>query len=214
VNQDPIIYIVDDDRSVARSLQTTLRGADFKTRAFTSQAAFLKAYNPKRPACLLLDLRLAGANGVDILQDLRARHIGIPVIMITGFGSIPTAVRSLKLGATDFLEKPVDPRSLITSVKAALALDRQRHDEAEGIRALQRRLDSLTPRERTLLCLIAAGRSNKLIAADLDISIKTVANIRAKLIDKMDAVNTADLVRMAMLAEPTLVQRSPVEDET
>lgn len=213
VNAEPVVYIVDDDRSVCRSLQATLRGAGLKCRAFTSAAAFFKAYNAARPGCLLLDIRMPGESGLQVLEELQAKYVPIPVIMMTGFGGVPTAVRSLKLGATDFLEKPIDPRALVAAAQAAIAQDRQRRTLAVEVQELRRRLGTLTDRERTLLRLIVHAKSNKLIAADLGISIKTVVNIRAKLMDRMQALNVADLVRMAVLADPSLLRCGPSAGE-
>jgi two-component system response regulator DctR len=203
MKREPNVFVVDDDAAMRMSTTTLLRAASLPHIAYGSAKAFLADYHPDTPGCLLLDLNLPGMSGMDLIEQLRAQNCLLPVLIISGTGTIPIAVRGMKLGVVDFLEKPVSPGVLIPKVQAAMELDAQRRIDATGLAQLRQQLANLTPRERELLKLLVGGASNKIIAAELGISIKTVENHRAHIMQKTGAVNTADLVRISLLAEST-----------
>lgn len=200
MSEPDLIYIVDDDPSIRSLVEATVRGAGFEARGYASAEEFFAAPAPNRPACLLLDLELPGASGLDLLE----RHFGsssaCPVIIITGKASVQSAVKSMKLGAVDFLEKPFERPVLLKLVQAAVSNDRQHREEAAAIAETQRRLASLSPRERELLAAVIQGKSTKMIADELAISARTVDHHRANLMEKMNAANVADLVRKSLQA--------------
>jgi len=195
-----MVHIIDDDPGVRKSLRLVMESASLAVTVYESGEEFLDAIDPKRPGCIVLDLRMPGIGGLEVLQRLRAAQDEIPAIIISGHADVPTAIRGMKLGAVDLLEKPFEPQALLESVHGAIKIStglQQHRAEQESIR---HRLAKLTPRELTLLKLVVAGMPNKRIARDLRISIKTVANHRANLMAKTGALNAADLARMATLA--------------
>ena len=198
------VYVVDDDPSICALIESTLRTASLDTKCFSSVEAFLPAVAnlaaEQGPCCLLLDLVMPGQSGLDFLEK-QSREIFCPVIMMTGRGTVDNAVRSMKLGASDFLEKPFVPDDLLKRVQDALALSaRNREKETQRV-AVHSRLARLSPRERELLDAIIAGNSTKMVADRLGISARTVDHHRASLMEKMQATNVADLVRMSVEAE-------------
>ena len=203
MNIDPVVFVVDDDAEIRKSTTLLLGSASLRHVAYESAQAFLEDYNADLPGCLLLDLKMPGMNGMELIEQLRAQKCFLPVLVISGTGTIQSAVLGMKLGIVDFLVKPVSPEVLIPKVRAAIELDAQRRTDAAGHAALRQRLARLTARERELLRLLVGGASNKLIASELGISIKTVENHRAHIMEKTGAVNTADLVRVSLLAEAT-----------
>lgn len=200
MNSPPIVYVVDDDTSMRKSTCMLLDAAGFPYREYESANAFFAEYKPEQPGCLLLDLHMPGMSGIDLVERLRAEQAMLPILMVSGTGTIPLAVKGMKLGVLDFLVKPVEPELLMSKVRAALELDSQQRSNAASLGAIRQRLATLTGRERELLRLLVSGMANKNIAAELNISIKTVENHRANLMEKTGALNAADLVRMAMLA--------------
>jgi two-component system response regulator FixJ len=196
---DSTVFVVDDDAAMRRSTAMLLEAADFPCEEFESAAAFLDDYRPARPGCLILDLHMPGMGGLELVERLRGQGVAIPVVVVSGTGTIPLAVQGMKLGVLDFLVKPVDPDVLVEKVRAALDIDRQQRDDAAALVPVRARLASLTPRERQLLKLLVSGLANKQIANELGISIKTVENHRASLMLKTGALNAADLTRMSML---------------
>jgi two-component system response regulator FixJ len=198
---DSIVYVVDDDASIRASVEYVCRAAGRRCVSFASLSDFLDADHPNVPSCLVLDLRLSGECGLDIFDAWKSRgQAGIPIIIVTGTGDVPTAVKSLKLGAMDFLEKPADPILLMARVDQALQSDAAQRSAITERNDNHDRLKDLTTRERELLKMICSGLSNKQISLQLKISIKTVANHRAHILAKAKAVNTADMVRLAVLA--------------
>lgn len=200
LDRPSVIWLVDDDDALRRSLAFTLESAGGKVRPFANPAEFLEAYEPHEAECLVLDLQMPGMNGLDVVRRLRAEGYVIPVIIITAHGDIPSTVAAMRLGALDFLEKPVDRQALIERVAEAMRLSEGQQHKRDAQAQIRARIDALSRRERELLELIIAGRSNKQIAMELHIAEKTVANHRARLMDKMQAGNAADLVRMVMEA--------------
>ena len=197
---DNTVHVIDDDEALRDSLTFLLRTARIDVQSYPSAAAFLEALPETNLSCVITDVRMPGMSGIDLLRRLRERKISVPVIVITGHGDIPLAVEAMRIGATDFLEKPFDDEVLIASVKAAL---RQKEGEAkrqEERAEIEGRLASLSNRERDVLGGLVAGRANKQIAYDLGISPRTVEIYRANLMSKMIAGSLSDLVRMALIA--------------
>lgn len=192
-----IVYVVDDDKSVCRALARLIRSIGLAVETFQSATAFLDYTMPDRPGCLVLDIRLPGLSGLDLQAALHQSAREVPIVFITGYGDVPTSVRAMKGGAFDFLQKPFNDQELLDCVQRALVRSReQRADRAERTE-LQRRYDSLTPREREVLALIVSGKINKQIAGDLGIAEKTIKVHRGRVMEKMQASSVADLVRMA-----------------
>jgi RNA polymerase sigma factor (sigma-70 family) len=195
-----IVYVVDDDAAMRASVEWVCRSQSLACVSYPSAEAFNQDTKPEVPSCLVLDLRLDGECGLDIVQGWRSRgEAGMPVIVVTGAGDVPLAVQSLKLGAMDFLEKPADPQVLLARLKEALANDKRRREKERERSEIRQRLAELTQRERELLKLVCNGLSNKQIGQRLKISVKTVANHRAHVMAKAKAVNTADMVRLATM---------------
>ncbi len=196
----PTVYIVDDDQATRKSLRWLVETLDVQVQTFHCATAFLDAFDPEQPGCLLLDMMMPGMTGLELQQELRRRGIEIPVIIITGFGDIPSAVRAVKNGAVEFLEKPVNDEMLVEQIRKALDLDARRRSERRSVDAVMSRLALLTPREEEILGLVVEGLSSKEIAARLDVSFKTVEAHRAKIMRKMEAESVAQLVRTVVSA--------------
>lgn len=199
MNQEPAVFVVDDDAGMRKSTCVLLESSGFQFRDFDSATAFLESYKRDMVGCLLLDLHMPGMSGIDLVERLRGDQILLPILIVSGTGTVPLAVQGMKLGVLDFLIKPVDPALLLSKVRAAIELDVQQRQNANELNAIRQRLSTLTAREQELLHLLVSGMANKNIASELGISIKTVENHRASLMDKTGALNAADLVRMAML---------------
>lgn len=196
----PEIIIVDDDEAVRDSLRSLLSSSNFQVRSFDSGTAFLDSYETIEAGCVLLDIILEDVNGLDVLERLVQQKSELPVIMMTGHGDIPMAVRAMKVGAADFIEKPYSDELILSSIQRVLdrsVKDRNRGDLAD---AVGKRVTSLTPRERDVLEHLIIGRPNKIIAFKLDISPRTVEVHRARVMEKMQAESLSHLVRMALIA--------------
>lgn len=194
----PKIFIVDDDEEVRASLRALLEAEGYAAEAYESAKAFLASDALSQAGCLIADIRMPDMDGLELQEELMRREAGLPVIIVTGHGDVPLAVRAMKAGAVDFLEKPYDQDVLLASVRRALSEAEQAHERAALAQEIKARLESLTERERQVLDLLAAGRPNKLIAYELDISPRTVEIHRARVMEKMRAKSLADLVRMAV----------------
>ena len=195
---EPTVFVVDDNVGVRKSLSALLESAGLAVEAYASSEEFLAAYDPDRPGCLVLDVRLRQASGLDLQDDLRRRGALLPVIILTGHGNVPTSVRALKAGAVDFLQKPVPPKLLLERVRAALAIDRQARAVSTEHAVVLERLARLTPREREVMELLVAGRTSKEIAAVMDVSVRTVEGHRRMVLSKMDVASAAQLVRVVL----------------
>jgi FixJ family two-component response regulator len=194
---DPIVFIVDDDPSVRRSTERLIRSAGLKVQIFAAAREFLKHPRIEGPACLVLDVRMPGLSGMNLQRELMQAGIHIPIIFITGHGDIPMSVRAMKAGAVEFLTKPFRSRSLLDAVRAAIERDRSAHKERSETGELRQRYEQLTPREREVMALVAAGLLNKQVAGDLATTERTIKFHRAHIMQKMGAESLADLVRMA-----------------
>ena len=192
----PIVFVVDDDLSVRRSTERLIRSAGLEVQSFASAREFLTHPRPERPACLVLDVRMPGLSGIDLQLELTNSGIQIPIIFITAHGDIPMSVRAMKAGAAEFLTKPFRSRTLLDAVRAAIDRDRAASKDRADIEALRQRYEQLTPREREVLPLVAAGLLNKQVADKLATTERTIKFHRAHIMQKVHAVSVADLVRM------------------
>ncbi len=199
VKQQPTkVFIVDDDEAVRNSLRLLVKSVGLSAVTANSAQEFLATYDAADPGCLILDVRMPGMSGIELQQQLNLRGAVIPVIFITGHGDIPMAVEAMQQGAFDFLQKPFRDQDLIDRVQRALEKDRANRGELLERAGIRKRRDSLTPREREVLELVASGKPNKVMAADLGLSQRTVEIHRARVMEKMGASSLAQLVRMVL----------------
>lgn len=194
------VFIVDDDESVRESLAALLEAQGIAAVAFASAEAFLLGYRPQGAACAVIDLRMPGMDGLTLLEHLRQKGFTLPVIVVTGHGDVPLAVRAMKAGAADFIEKPYSNASLLDAVARALAGSQADGPAPLDQAEMRQRIAALTPRERDILQQLVIGHPNKVIAHHLDISPRTVEIHRANLMKKMQADSLPHLVRMALAA--------------
>ncbi|MFC4298479.1 MAG: response regulator transcription factor [Castellaniella sp.] len=192
------IYIVDDDEAVRDSLRWLLEANGYAVRSFASAEEFLAAYDPELVGVLIADIRMPGMSGLELQEALIARKAPLPIVFITGHGDVPMAVSTMKKGAVDFLEKPFNEADLRALVAGMLDQARDRVREAHAQRDQQAVLSRLTAREQQVLERIVAGRLNKQIAGDLNISIKTVEAHRANIMEKLEVTTVADLMKIAL----------------
>lgn len=190
-------FIVDDDDSLRAALDSLFRSVGIETRQFSSAAAFLSEPHPEGPACLVLDVRLPGANGLDFQDQLIEMGVPIPIVFMTGHADVPMSVRAMKAGAVDFLAKPFRDQDMLDAVGSALERDRVRRVELSKADTIRTRFATLSPREQQVMTLVSAGKLNKQVAGDLDLSEITVKIHRGSAMRKMGAKSLADLVRMA-----------------
>jgi two-component system response regulator FixJ len=195
------VFIVDDEPAIRRSLQLLIEMLGMPVRAFPSAPSFLDAYKPGDSGCLILDLGMPEMTGLDLQQELIRRGCDIPIIVLTGYGDIPSAICALKSGAVEFLEKPVDDDVLLDHVRRALALDAQHRRQRSEHNSVRVRVERLTPREREVLRLVVDGLASKEIAQRLHVSCKTVEAHRARIMKKMETDGVADLVRIVVSAD-------------
>ena len=197
---NPTIFIVDDDAGVREYLRWLIDSVGLNVETFPSARAFLDAYDPARSGCLLLDLRMPGMNGLELQSEIATLHITIPIIMMTGYAEVPTAVRAMKNGAVDFIQKPFGDQALLDRIQEALAVDRRARQSQTDKAPITARLDRLTPRQREVLDGLLAGKPSKIIASELGISQKTVDVHRSRLMRTMGAQSLPDLFRLLLLA--------------
>ena len=185
---EPIVYVVDDEANVRQLVARFLQRAGYESEEFESAEDFFKRTPSSRPSCLLLDVHLARGTGFDLLAEMKRRGEIVPTIFMTGAGDIPMSVRAMKEGAVEFLEKPLSLEALKPAVEQALS-------RAQDAAAVREKLERLTPRERSVLPLVARGLMNKQIAAELDVVEQTVKVHRGRIMEKLEAESVADLVR-------------------
>jgi FixJ family two-component response regulator len=196
----PIVYVVDDDASVLKSLSRLLRSARLNPVAFASPKEFLDQHDPRQPGCLVLDVAMPGFDGLQLQQALITKGSEIPIIFLTGHGDIPMSVRAMKRGAVDFLTKPVNADDLLAAIRLAIETDRASRQARAQVDEIRRRLASLTMREREVLEHVIAGRLNKQIADALGVVVKTIKVHRGRVMEKMGVTSVAELVHLCEVA--------------
>ena len=198
--EDGTVFLIDDDAGVRDALTLLLSLKGIRTQPFANADSFIATYRAEWPGCVLTDLRMPGMSGLELQTAMRERGLEVPVVVLTAHGDVATARAALKNGAFDFLEKPVDDDMLVEVLRNALRVDRERRTRS-GARSLgDQRLERLTQRERELLALIAAGHSNRDIAAQLGISARTVEVHKARIMEKLECRSLADLIRLNPMA--------------
>jgi len=196
--KETTIFLVDDDPITLQLMLAAVKVVYPQVETFSSAAEFLAAYHPDRPGCLVLDVGLAGMSGLELQKRLIRDKIALPVVFVTGHANVAMAVEAMQLGAVNFLVKPVQEQQLWDSIRKALDLDAQNRRRLARRRRAEERLSKLTPGEREVLNLILEGKMNKEIAAELNLSTRTIEDRRAKLMKKMDAQCLAELVQLVM----------------
>jgi two-component system response regulator FixJ len=192
------VHVVEDDETLRAALSWLFESAGHSVAAHPSAESFLVQYDPQQPGCLVLDIRLPGMSGIELQDVLRRRAITLPIIFLTGYADVPIAVKAVKQGAVEFIEKPFNNQVLLKKIENALKLDTdQRREQARKLSAAAR-LQTLTPREREIMQYIIAGKMNKTMAHELCISIKTVEAHRSKVMQKMGVDSVAELVQLAL----------------
>ncbi len=201
MNSDACVFIVDDDQEVRDAMQLLMESVGLPVQTFESAQDFLDHFNSDQAGCLILDVRMPGISGLDLQSKLTQTPLHPPIIIITGHGDVPMAVRAVQAGALDFIEKPFNDQVLLDSVHRALEQDAVQRGEASRLADIRERYERLTPREREVLDLVIAGKRNKMIASDLNVSQSTVEAHRAKVMEKMEANTLSDLMRMMLSME-------------
>ena len=196
-SSDAVVFVVDDDPSVRSALKRLIKSVGLKVTTFTSAQEFLDHDHPDTPSCLVLDIRMPGLSGLELQDQMAALGLNMPIIFITGHGSVPISVRAMKEGAVDFLEKPFDDQTLLDAIHQAIEKDKQVKREQTELREIKQRVASLTPREYEVFSLVITGMLNKQIAFELGTSEKTIKVHRARVMQKMHAESLANLVRLA-----------------
>jgi two-component system response regulator FixJ len=198
---EPRVFVVDDDQEVRDALELLMQSVGLPVSTYESAQKFLDSFNPELPGCIILDIRMPGMSGLDLQAHLAAEKLYPPVIIITGHGDVPMAVRAVKSGAVDFIEKPFNDQALLDSVHKSIERDARQRGKASRLSELVDRYESLTPREKEVLKMVAHGQRNKLIAVELHVTQSTVEAHRAKVMEKMNAKSLSDLMRMVLALE-------------
>lgn len=201
-NERAIVHVVDDDASMREALSNLFGTVGLETQTYATAHDFLAARLTDRPGCIVIDIRLPDMNGLDCQAQLADIGVRLPVVMMTGYGDIPMSVRAMKRGAVDFLPKPFHDQDMLDAVTAAIERDRERRRIEDDLSDMRQRFETLSPRERQVMLLVAAGKMNKQVAGDLGISEITVKIHRGAAMRKMGARTLADLIRMADVINP------------
>ena len=198
MNTELTVFVVDDDEEVRDAMKRLMNSVGLTVETFASAEDYLAQFDPARPGCLLLDVRMEGMSGLDVQERLTLEEVQPPIIIITGHGDVPMAVRAVMAGAVGFIEKPFNEQVLLDCVHRAIELDGEHRGRVLQLADISARLDRLTPREREILDLVVAGKRNKVIAGELGISQSTVESHRAKVMEKMQAESLSALMRMML----------------
>ena len=194
----PTVFIVDDDEQVRKALSLLMESVGLNTESYASAQEYLDRFDVDKPGCLILDVRMPGISGLDLQARLAAERIHPAIIIITGHGDVPMAVRAVTAGAVDFIEKPFNNQSMLDTVHKAIERDAIQRGESLRIQDIEARYNELTPREKEVLQFVIEGKRNKIIAADMNISQSTVEAHRSRVMEKMAAETLSDLMRMAL----------------
>ncbi len=199
---DPTVFIVDDDPAVRQALTVLVRSMRLQAEAYESAQQFLDAFDASKPGCLLVDVRMPGISGLGLLEQFNRDDVHLPAIVMSAYGDVPMVVRALKAGALNFLEKPCRDQQLWEAIQEALKWDALHRQQAAQRSKVIERLQGLAPGEHAVLELLVEGKSNKTIAGDLGLSVRTIEVRRAKLMKKMKADSLAELIRWTFSADP------------
>jgi two-component system response regulator FixJ len=200
MNNQTTVFVVDDDQAMRNSLKWLIESVGMQVETYASADDFIRNYYPGRAGCLLLDVRMPGMSGLELQEQFIHQRIKIPIIIITGHGDVPMAVRAMKAGAVDFIEKPFNDELLLESIRNALTLDQEQRVMQSERAEIAARLAQLTPREHEVMEMVTSGKANKEIAIALGVSAKTVEAHRARVMEKMEATSLAELVKMVIAA--------------
>jgi two-component system response regulator FixJ len=200
MNNQTTVFVVDDDQAMRNSLKWLIESVGMQVETYASADDFIRNYYPGRAGCLLLDVRMPGMSGLELQEQFIHQQIKIPIIIITGHGDVPMAVRAMKAGAVDFIEKPFNDELLLESIRNALTLDQEQRVMQSERAEIAARLAQLTPREHEVMEMVTSGKANKEIAIALGVSAKTVEAHRARVMEKMEATSLAELVKMVIAA--------------
>lgn len=200
MSDKPVIHVVDDDPAIRDSLAFLLDVNGFQSKTYESANAFLANVAIDAPACVVSDIRMPGMNGIELVRELKTKGAACPVVLITGHGDVALAVEAMKAGAVDFIEKPFDDQALLGAIRVALDAHSAKQGDSAAKKGAEARLADLSPRERDVLQGLVAGKINKVIAHDLNISPRTVEVYRANLMAKTGARSMSELMRIALAA--------------
>lgn len=204
-----VVHVVDDDAAIRRSLERLLHAAGLETVSYDTPFAFLNAVTTLVPGCVLLDVRMPGMSGLEVQERLNEMGVYLPVVVMTAQGDVTTAVRAMKAGASDFIEKPYNDDVLLNAIEAALAKGTGRQDREREVAEAAERIAALSPREWQVLDALVAGHPNKVIAYDLGLSVRTVEVHRARMMERLGVRQLAEAVRLAVLAKLSDSPRKP-----
>lgn len=200
------VYVVDDDQAVRDSLRWLIESVDLNVKTFSNGQELLDAFEETEISCLVLDVRMPGISGLDLQQRLKKMGSKVPVIIVTGHADVPMAIQAMKAGAFDFIEKPYSDQLLLERIQYAIEQDDSVKKQQNINNEINQRIDTLTPRELEVMGLVVSGHSNKSIAKELGVSIKTVEVHRGNLMSKMQAKSLSELVRLVMSSSRTTIK--------
>jgi FixJ family two-component response regulator len=208
MDDNPVVYVIDDDLAARESIAALVRAKGLDVETFPSAESFLAELDPEQLGCVVADMRLTGMNSLDLQEKLRTDDVSLPVIIITGYGDIPSAVRALRTGAVTFLQKPCREQELWENIEKAIQQHRDQREARAGVAEIKNRLARLTPDENRVLECLIAGKPNKAIAAELEIGLRTVELRRANIMKKMQAGSLAELVRLRLAIDDQMAPKS------
>lgn len=200
-----MVYVVDDDEGMRKSLALLLTAANFQVVTFDSADTFLKAYSPDMTGCLVLDVQMPKMSGLELQDYLISEGINLPIIFITAHGDVPTAVKAMKHGSFDFIEKPYSAQALLEGIYKAILKDCENRAELARRSSAQEKIKVLSEREREILIMVVLGKSSKVIAEVLGLTVSTIDNHRARIMKKLQVETAAELTRIALVADPHLL---------